>query len=71
MSAFSPEFQSGLADPMRWRRDVRHFRAGAVDEAVLTRCLDAFVTAPSESLIPELETAGWEAHAPSLHLDGR
>ncbi len=35
---------------MRWRRDVRRFRTDPVDKALLTRCLDAFVTAPSVGL---------------------
>ncbi|MDA7964798.1 MAG: 5,6-dimethylbenzimidazole synthase [Ruegeria sp.] len=35
---------------MRLRRDVRRFRTDAVDEAVLTRCLDAFRLAPSVGL---------------------
>lgn len=50
MSQFSPDFQSQLADLMRWRRDVRRFLTDPVDEAVLTRCLDAFSTAPSVGL---------------------
>ena len=35
---------------MRWRRDVRHFRADPVDPAVLSECLDAFMSAPSVGL---------------------
>ena len=35
MSQFSKDFQIGLRDLMRWRRDVRRFRRDAVDEAVL------------------------------------
>ncbi|HEY9037538.1 MAG TPA: 5,6-dimethylbenzimidazole synthase [Roseovarius sp.] len=50
MSAFSPDFQSQLADLMRWRRDVRRFRTGPIDEAALTRCLDTFGMAPSVGL---------------------
>ncbi|MCQ0091155.1 nitroreductase family protein [Roseovarius sp. M141] len=50
MSAFTPDFQAQLADLMRWRRDVRRFRTDPVDEAALTRCLDAFNLAPSVGL---------------------
>ena len=50
MSQFSPDFQSELADLMRWRRDVRRFRTDPVDEAVQMRCLDAFCMAPSVGL---------------------
>lgn len=50
MHAFSDEFQSDLEDLMRWRRDVRRFRTDPVDEALLTRCLDAFLMAPSVGL---------------------
>ncbi len=50
MSQFTQDFQSQLADLMRWRRDVRRFRTDEVDEAVLTRCLDAFHMAPSVGL---------------------
>ncbi|SEK63952.1 5,6-dimethylbenzimidazole synthase [Roseovarius nanhaiticus] len=50
MSTFTPDFQARLADLMRWRRDVRRFRTDPVDEAVLTRCLDAFSMAPSVGL---------------------
>jgi 5,6-dimethylbenzimidazole synthase len=50
MSQFTPDFQSQLADLMRWRRDVRRFRTDPVDEAVLRRCLDAFCMAPSVGL---------------------
>ncbi|MCL6284527.1 5,6-dimethylbenzimidazole synthase [Ruegeria sp. 2012CJ41-6] len=35
---------------MRLQRDVRRFRTDPVDEAVLTRCLSAFSTAPSVGL---------------------
>ncbi|MBK1635906.1 5,6-dimethylbenzimidazole synthase [Rhodovulum adriaticum] len=47
---FAPAFRDQLAELMRWRRDVRHFRTDPVDEAVLTRCLDAFRMAPSVGL---------------------
>lgn len=50
MSQFSKDFQHDLHDLMRWRRDVRRFRADAVDEAVLSRCLDTFLLAPSVGL---------------------
>ncbi|MFX0545180.1 5,6-dimethylbenzimidazole synthase [Roseovarius sp. S1116L3] len=50
MSTFTPDFQSQLADLMRWRRDVRRFRTDPVDEAVQARCLDAFCMAPSVGL---------------------
>ncbi|WP_113911093.1 5,6-dimethylbenzimidazole synthase [Roseovarius dicentrarchi] len=50
MSAFSTGFQSELADLMRWRRDVRHFRTDPIDEAALLRCLDSFNLAPSVGL---------------------
>ncbi|MEI4260534.1 5,6-dimethylbenzimidazole synthase [Roseovarius sp. D0-M9] len=50
MSQFSEDFQAELADLMRWRRDVRRFRTDPVDEAVQTRCLDAFHMAPSVGL---------------------
>lgn len=35
---------------MRWRRDVRRFRADPVEAAVLDRCLCAFTLAPSVGL---------------------
>jgi len=50
MSRFSPDFQTGLTDLMRWRRDVRRFRTEPVDEAVLQDCLDTFLLAPSVGL---------------------
>lgn len=50
MSRFSAEFQSGLIDLMRWRRDVRRFRRDPVDEALLLQCLDTFLLAPSVGL---------------------
>ncbi len=50
MPQFSEDFQKDLQNLMRWRRDVRRFRTDAVDEAVLTRCLDSFLLAPSVGL---------------------
>lgn len=50
MSRFSAEFQSGLIDLMRWRRDVRRFRRDPVDEALLLQCLGTFLLAPSVGL---------------------
>ncbi|WP_299845889.1 5,6-dimethylbenzimidazole synthase [uncultured Roseovarius sp.] len=50
MSQFSKGFQNDLQNLMRWRRDVRRFRPDAVDEALLTRCLDTFLLAPSVGL---------------------
>jgi len=50
MREFEPDFRDELYELMRWRRDVRHFRATPVDEALLMRCLDAFSHAPSVGL---------------------
>jgi 5,6-dimethylbenzimidazole synthase len=50
MSQFPKDFQTGLRDLMRWRRDVRRFRRDAVDEAVLQDCLDTFLLSPSVGL---------------------
>ncbi|MEQ8292837.1 MAG: 5,6-dimethylbenzimidazole synthase [Roseovarius sp.] len=50
MSRFTSDFQSGLIDLMRWRRDVRRFRTDPVDEALLAQCLDTFLFAPSVGL---------------------
>ena len=50
MSRFTPDFQAGLIDLMRWRRDVRRFRTDPVDEAVLSACLDTFLLSPSVGL---------------------
>jgi len=47
---FDADFQAELRDLMRWRRDVRRFRTGAVEAAVLDRCLSAFSLAPSVGL---------------------
>ena len=49
-AAFSEDFQTGLRDLMRWRRDVRRFRTDPVDEATLRDCLDTFLLAPSVGL---------------------
>lgn len=48
--AFSDDFRTQFDLLMRLRRDVRRFRTDAIDEAVLTRCLDAFRLAPSVGL---------------------
>ncbi|WP_208350804.1 5,6-dimethylbenzimidazole synthase [Pseudaestuariivita rosea] len=50
MPEFSDQFRDDLLDLMRWRRDVRRFRTDPVDEALLTRCLDAIRLAPSVGL---------------------
>jgi 5,6-dimethylbenzimidazole synthase len=50
MTRFSPAFRSELLDLMRWRRDVRRFRADPVDETLLEECLEAFLLAPSVGL---------------------
>lgn len=50
MRAFPEPFQRELEDLMRWRRDVRRFRADPVDEAVLEQCLEAARLAPSVGL---------------------
>ena len=50
MDAFSQDFRAGLHDLMRWRRDVRRFRADPVDEALLQTCLAAFSLSPSVGL---------------------
>ncbi|NIZ62552.1 5,6-dimethylbenzimidazole synthase [Sedimentitalea sp. CY04] len=49
-SEFSEDFRDQLDLLMRLRRDVRRFRDTPVDEAVLTRCLDAIRLAPSVGL---------------------
>ncbi|WP_377193117.1 5,6-dimethylbenzimidazole synthase [Ruegeria meonggei] len=48
--AFTDDFRTQFDLLMRLRRDVRRFRTDPVDEAVLTRCLDAFRLAPSVGL---------------------
>lgn len=50
MSQFPEDFQTGLRDLMRWRRDVRRFRPDPVDEALLQECLATFALAPSVGL---------------------
>lgn len=50
MRAFSDEFQRELTDLMRWRRDVRRFRADPVPPGVLAACLEALRLAPSVGL---------------------
>ncbi|WP_170547195.1 5,6-dimethylbenzimidazole synthase [Ruegeria arenilitoris] len=47
---FNDDFRTQFDLLMRLRRDVRRFRTDPVDEAVLTRCLDAFRLAPSVGL---------------------
>ncbi|WP_170359964.1 5,6-dimethylbenzimidazole synthase [Ruegeria arenilitoris] len=47
---FTNDFRTQFDLLMRLRRDVRRFRTDAIDEAVLTRCLDAFRLAPSVGL---------------------
>lgn len=47
---FSPAFREELADLMRWRRDVRRFRADPVPEDLLACGLRAFTLAPSVGL---------------------
>jgi len=47
---FSDAFRSDFAALLHWRRDVRAFRTDPVDEALLSECLDAFLTAPSVGL---------------------
>ncbi len=47
---FTDDFRTQFNLLMRLRRDVRRFRTNQVDEAVLTRCLDAFRLAPSVGL---------------------
>lgn len=47
---FSDAFCAELSDLMKWRRDVRHFRADPVPQLVLDGALDAFRLAPSVGL---------------------
>jgi 5,6-dimethylbenzimidazole synthase len=44
---FNPEQSATLLQILRWRRDVRHFRAAAVDEAALERLRATMDCAPS------------------------
>ena len=48
--AFTDDFRTQFDLLMRLRRDVRRFRTDPVDEAVLSRCLDAVRLAPSVGL---------------------
>lgn len=50
METFSDEFRAGLADLMKWRRDVRHFRTDPVAEALVQECLSTLSLAPSVGL---------------------
>lgn len=50
MRAFSDGFQSELEDLMRWRRDVRRFRADPVAPDCLAACLESMRFAPSVGL---------------------
>lgn len=50
MDTFCDVFRAGLHDLMRWRRDVRHFRADPVDPDLLSQCLGTFHLAPSVGL---------------------
>jgi 5,6-dimethylbenzimidazole synthase len=65
---YDKAFRAELRDLMRWRRDVRRFRPGAVEAAVLDRCLSAFLLAPSVGLsepwrVILVESAGARAAA--------
>ena len=48
--AFTDAFQADFDRLLRWRRDVRHFRTDAVEEALIERCLATFNLAPSVGL---------------------
>ena len=50
MRGFSRDFRDELFELMKWRRDVRHFKTAAIEEAALARCLHAFSLAPSVGL---------------------
>ncbi|NOX74226.1 MAG: 5,6-dimethylbenzimidazole synthase [Alphaproteobacteria bacterium] len=50
MRSFSPAFCTELIELMKWRRDVRHFKPGAVDAGLLRDCLAAFSLSPSVGL---------------------
>lgn len=68
MSSFSEDFQTGLHDLMRLRRDVRRFRTDAVDEAILSDCLETLRLAPSVGLsepwrVVEVQSPGARAAA--------
>jgi 5,6-dimethylbenzimidazole synthase len=44
---FDAAFQADFAELLAWRRDVRHFRSEAPDEATLTELFDLAALAPS------------------------
>lgn len=44
---FDADFRAGLADLLRWRRDVRHFRRDPLPPELLARLLDLAGLAPS------------------------
>ena len=50
MREFSQDFQSELSALMKWRRDVRHFKADTVPQDLIQECLDVFQDAPSVGL---------------------
>ena len=50
MAAFGPEFRAELERLVRWRRDVRRFRADPVPEALVARLLETAAAAPSVGL---------------------
>ncbi|MCP4206399.1 MAG: 5,6-dimethylbenzimidazole synthase [Shimia sp.] len=50
MTEFTSAFRDDLQRLMQWRRDVRRFRTDPVDEALLRKCLDTFLLAPSVGL---------------------
>lgn len=47
LPAFGPAFRKELATLIRWRRDVRRFRADPIEEGVIAELLDLAATAPS------------------------
>ena len=49
-SGFDPAFEADLDRLFRWRRDVRHFRTDAVEDALFRRVLEAAWLAPSVGL---------------------
>ena len=49
-NGFAPAFEADLDRLFRWRRDVRHFQAIPVDEALFRRVLEAAWLAPSVGL---------------------
>ena len=44
---FDVAFRQALRDLMRWRRDVRHFRADPVDRSLVMACLEEACKGPS------------------------